>query len=471
MPKMTPYTPRSQMSLELLEAISDPSRMTAQDLARQEEQARVEEFGGIRMPTRDEDMVEGFRKATGLALNSAEQSKLDRAMLAGQWATDLANPGAALGGKAMMPAFKEAMGVGVMPLVTKFRHLFRGGKSAEAEKKLLDVTKSAKERFDPKEFAIAKGLEPPAQGLIDVHGLGIHGSPESWMATGFMDWGQNPVGGVVSQFRMSGGRSVRVPAPKDTGNWAGVINDYEQIGRYVANSLFEDKHVFRDWMRSNSTIRATHLDEVNSIWKRLSPSTPKKDRGGYISMHAQGELLPKGYLSERLAEIDKEIAKAKKIDYFSPERRSKALLKLQLKRDSTKEVWKRRYVEDFGAYVFKSKLADSYGRNLVDSDFLVTRFHENMKKKGISSLKYRNTSPTETGHKRGFGGESHPDMPQLPDPTAVMVLDVDKMRPSYGGRVTSDIPARSGPTRLRERPSKPIIDIPDLPDQPPGGFD
>ena len=291
------------------------------------------------------------------------------------------------------------------------------------------------------------------------------------MATGFMDWSQKPVGGVVSQFRMGGGRSVRVPAPKDPGNWAGVINDYEQIGRYVANSLFEDKHVFRDWMRNNSRIRATDLDEVNSIWNRLSPSTPKKNRGGYISMHAQGELLPKGYLSERLATIDKEIAKAKKIDYYSPERRSKALQKLQLKRASTKEVWKRRYVEDFGAYVFKSKLADSHGQNLVNSDFLVNRFNENMKKKGISSLKYRNTAPTEIGYRRGFGGESPPGMPQLPDPTAVMVLDVDKMRPSYGGRVTSDIPARVAKSAPRERPSKPIIDIPDLPDQPPGGFD
>ena len=443
MAELTPYKPgRSQMGIDLLKAINEPS-FTAQDLARQEEQERVEKFGGIRMPTQMENVFKGIEKTTGYRPYSAEQSPLDRAMLAGQWATDVVNPGAALGGKAMMPAFKEAMGVGVMPLVTKFRQLFRGGKSAEAEKKLLDVKKSAKERFDPKEFARAKGIEPPDQGVVDVHGLGIHGSPESWMATGFMDWSQNPVGGVVSQFRMSGGRSVRVPAPKDTGNWAGVINDYEQIGRYVANSLFEDKVVFKNWMQTNARSPRMYTGrkgqtELNSLWNRLSPSTPKKDRGGYLSNNIgdpQGTLLPKSALSDRLAEIDKRIAGSTN---------KKEVKRLRLLKDSTKYLYKKRYVEDFGAYLFKSRLADSHGRNLVNSDFLVNRFHENMKKKGISSLKYRNTSPTETGHRRGFGGESHPDMPQLPDPTAVMVLDVNKMRPSYGGRVTSDIPARAG---------------------------
>ena len=38
MAELTPYTPRSQMSMDLLKAISEP-KMTAQDLAMQEEQS------------------------------------------------------------------------------------------------------------------------------------------------------------------------------------------------------------------------------------------------------------------------------------------------------------------------------------------------------------------------------------------------------------------------------------------------
>ena len=66
-----------------------------------------------------------------------------------------------------------------------------------------------------------------------------------------------------------------------------------------------------------------------------------------------------------------------------------------------------------------------------------------MKKKNISSLRYRNTSPTETGYSQGFGTDAPPGMPHLTGKSgeAVMVLDVDKMKPSYGGRVTSNIPA------------------------------
>ena len=440
MAELTPHKlPRSQMGMDLLRAISEP-RMTPQDLAMQQEQERVKKFGGISMPTQDQNILEGLRKVTGLDVKSLEQTPLDRAAIAADWIA----PG--IKGKAMMPAFKESMGVGVMPLVTKFQQLFRGGRSAEAEKNLLDITKSARERF-PRDFNPDIPPPPPGKGVKDVHALGIHGSPESWMANFFMDWGKDPVGGVVSQFRMGGGRSVRVPAPKDPGGWGGVVNDYEQVGRYIANSLFENDYVFKKWMQRNAPKRLSRNIDVDSVWKRLSPSTSKKDRGGYLSNSIHdppGTLLPKNHLSKELAKIDKEIVAARKVPHYaSPEGRSKALQKLKLKRDSTKEIWKRRYVEDFGAYVFKSRLARPNGQNLVDTDSLVRRFRANMKKKNISSLRYRNTSPTETGHRQGVGMDAPPGMPRLTGKSgeAVMVLDIDKMKPSYGGRVTSNIPA------------------------------
>ena len=456
MAELTPYKPkRSQMSMDLLRAISEP-RMTPQDLAMQQEQERVKKFGGISMPTQDQNILEGLRKVTGLDVKSLEQTPLDRAMLAGQWATDVVNPGAALGGKAMMPAFKEAMGVGVMPLVTRYRQLVRGGKNVEAEKNLLDVTKSAKERF-PKDFGYL-GSKPPKYGLSDVHKLGWHATPEDWMAKVFK--GEK---GILQQFRMTGGRGVQVPAPRDRGNWAGIVNDYEQIGRFVANSLFENDKVFKKWMRQKHFGRGTRNLDVDSIWKRLSPSTPKKDRGGYLSNDIgdpQGTLLPKGYLSDRLADIDKRIARSTD---------KKEVKRLRLLKDSTKYIWKKRYVEDFGAYVFKTKLAGSHGQRLVNNDSLVRRFRANMKKKNISYLKYKNTSQHETGRGRAFGGDRPEGMPKLDDPTAVMILDTSKAVPSSGGRITSDIPATK--ELYGTRPHKPIIDIPDLPDQPPGGFD
>ena len=122
MAELTPYKlPRSQMGMDLLRAISEP-RMTPQDLAMQEDQRRAEEYGGFRKPTQMEDVWKGVEKVTGIQ-PFGDQSRLDRAMMAGQWATDLANPGKALGGKALMPAFKEGM-IGAIPLVTRFQRLF-----------------------------------------------------------------------------------------------------------------------------------------------------------------------------------------------------------------------------------------------------------------------------------------------------------------------------------------------------------
>ena len=74
MAELTPYTPRSQMSMDLLKAISEP-KMTAQDLARQEDERRAEEHGVYRKPTQMENVFEGVRKTTGLDPRSLEQRR------------------------------------------------------------------------------------------------------------------------------------------------------------------------------------------------------------------------------------------------------------------------------------------------------------------------------------------------------------------------------------------------------------
>ena len=108
MAELTPYKPgRSQMGIDLLKAINEPS-FTAQDLARQEEQERVEKFGGIRMPTQMENVWKGMEMATGIQ-PFGDQSKLDRAMMA----AEMLAPG--IKGKAMMPAMVPALGAIMRP--------------------------------------------------------------------------------------------------------------------------------------------------------------------------------------------------------------------------------------------------------------------------------------------------------------------------------------------------------------------
>ena len=435
MAELTPYTPRSQMSMDLLKAISEP-KMTAQDLARQEDERRAEEHGVYRKPTQMENVFEGVRKTTGLDPRSLEQTPLDRTMLAGQWATDLVNPGKVLGGKAMMPA--------IAPLVTKAGRWFKTAPLPEYNEKLFNTELNKEMRFLNKR-------------MRDVHDLGPHLGRNTEMGAAFYDWYPNygkagqpaenflkgPRGSTV-QARILG-KGVRVP---DIGD------DYEQVGRFISNDVFEDRNLFKRWMTQNSksphyldNLEYTkHLgeDNVDLAWKRLSKSTPKKDRGGYVSYN--GGLHSKDYLKTEMAKFNKDIreftTKLRKggLSRFKEENIRNQLAMTRLQKSARRNFLKPRYVDDFGSYLKKAELIGPQWEDLVQGPFpgsygreVAERFAQNMRKKGITNIKYKNTNLSETKAK-DFGnigsGVSY-QRPEFKNTTATMVLDVDALEPAW----------------------------------------
>tara|TARA_R110002020_G_scaffold357905_1_gene570241 strand:+ start:38 stop:1402 length:1365 start_codon:yes stop_codon:yes gene_type:complete len=416
MAELTPYTPRSQMSMELLKAISEP-KMTAQDLARQEGQERVEKFGGIRMPTQMENVFKGIEKTTGYKPYSAEQTPLDRAALA----AEMIAPG--IKGKAMMPA--------IAPLVTKAGRWFKTAPLPEYNEKLFNTELNKEMRFLNKR-------------MRDVHDLGPHLGRDTEMGASFYDWYPNYAktenflagpGGSTVQAKILG-KGVRVPE---------VGGDYEQIGRFISNDVFEDKNLFTSWMTEYSPyvledgdqfIRTIQGNDVFSnaalhkIWKQLSKSTPKKDRGGYVSDLqgtgvSDGTLHPKNYLETELAKIDKQM---KGLDP-----KSSLFKSLKIQKRARRDYLKERYVDDFGSYFKKGELMGPHWEALVHDRGLVDKFKQSMSKKGITHLKYKNTNPNETANallgNRGSGISYQ--RPEFKNKTATMVLDVDALEPAW----------------------------------------
>jgi len=424
MAELTPYTPRSQMSMELLKAISEP-KMTAQDLARQEDERRAEEHGVYRKPTQMENVFEGVRKTTGLDPRSLEQTPLDRTMLAGQWATDLVNPGKVLGGKAMMPA--------IAPLVTKAGRWFKTAPLPEYNEKLFNTELNKEMRFLNKR-------------MRDVHDLGPHLGRDTEMGASFYDWYPNYAktenflagpGGSTVQAKILG-KGVRVPE---------VGGDYEQIGRFISNDVFEDKNLFTSWMTEYSpyvledspmgSIQGDYVGNIHfstaalhKIWKQLSKSTPKKDRGGYVgdlqgTGVSDGRLHPKNYLETELAKIDKQM------EGIDPQ--SSLFKSLKIQKRARRDYLKERYVDDFGSYFKKGELMGPHWEALVHDRGLVDKFKQSMSKKGITHLKYTNTNPNETANallgNRGSGVSYQ--RPEFKNKTATMVLDVDALEPAW----------------------------------------
>ena len=416
MAELTPYTPRSQMSMELLKAISEP-KMTAQDLARQEGQERVEKFGGIRMPTQMENVFKGIEKTTGYKPYSAEQTPLDRAALA----AEMIAPG--IKGKAMMPA--------IAPLVTKAGRWFKTAPLPEYNEKLFNTELNKEMRFLNKR-------------MRDVHDLGPHLGRDTEMGASFYDWYPNYArtenflagpGGSTVQAKILG-KGVRVPE---------VGGDYEQIGRFISNDVFEDKNLFTSWMTEYSPyvledgdqfIRTIQGNDVFSnaalhkIWKQLSKSTPKKDRGGYVgdlqgTGVSDGRLHPKNYLETELAKIDKQM------EGIDPQ--SSLFKSLKIQKRARRDYLKERYVDDFGSYFKKGELMGPHWEALVHDRGLVDKFKQSMSKKGITHLKYTNTNPNETANallgNRGSGVSYQ--RPEFKNKTATMVLDVDALEPAW----------------------------------------
>jgi len=417
MAELTPYTPRSQMSMDLLKAISEP-KMTAQDLARQEEQDSVEKFGGIRMPTQMENVFKGIEKTTGYKPYSAEQTPLDRAALA----AEMIAPG--IKGKAMMPA--------IAPLVTKAGRWFKTAPLPEYNEKLFNTELKKEMRFLNKR-------------MLNVHDIGPHLGRNTEMGASFYDWYPNYArtenfltgpGGSTVQAKILG-KGVRVPE---------VGGDYEQIGRFISNDVFEDKNLFTSWMTEYSPyvledgdqfIRAIQGNDVFSnaslhkIWKQLSKSTPKKDRGGYVgdlqgTGVSDGSLHPKNYLETELARIDKQM------EGLDPQ--SSLFKSLKIQKRARRDYLKERYVDDFGSYFKKGELMGPHWEALVHDRGLVDKFKQSMSKKGITHLKYTNTNPNETANallgNRGSGISYQ--RPEFKNKTATMVLDVDALEPAWG---------------------------------------
>ena len=433
MAELTPYTPRSQMSMELLKAISEP-KMTAQDLARQEGQERVEKFGGIRMPTQMENVFKGIEKTTGYKPYSAEQTPLDRAALA----AEMIAPG--IKGKAMMPA--------IAPLVTKAGRWFKPATLPEYNEKLFNTELNKEMRFLNKR-------------MRDVHDLGPHLGRNTEMGASFYDWYPNYArtenfltgpGGSTVQARILG-KSVRVP---DIGN------DYEQIGRFISNDVFEDKNIFQRWMVQN-TKSPHYLDadaNLDTAWKQLSKSTPKKDRGGYIGHN--GVLRPKDYLKTEMAKFDKDIRelinRLRKRGLkpsgvkWQPEEPSTILNRsiveninnelslIRIQKRQRRKFLESRYVDNFGSYLKEAEFIGPHWEDLVQGPFassygreVAERFAQNMRKKGITHIKYKNTNLSETKAKDfgNIGSGISYQRPEFKNTTATMVLDVDALEPAW----------------------------------------
>ena len=395
MAELTPYTPRSQMSMDLLKAISEP-RMTAQDLAMQEDQARVEEFGGIRMPTQMENVWKGIEKTTGIQ-PYGDQPKLDRAMMA----ADILAPG--IKGKAAMPAFKEAM-LPAMPLITKFGKWFKGWR---------DRDKFNLDQHIPHEPRSVHSMGPHFAKESDVSGGFAVGRGEGTPVqmnnpmTDFALERHYPKGtGVMTQVEFKG-KGRRIPQKVEGGDY---VDDYEAVGRDMANIVFGDprlgKGAFRDYMRDSGQGKLTP-SEAGSVWERLHAY-----KGGFV--RESGHLEGKNFLKDKLAKIDEEIAKIrnwppdmkkqkwsfvqrKNVDLNPKEFKDYQRVLIQdLKRDRKKarDHWKGRYVRDFGEYLKKSRQADKHFDSMARRDFM-DFYQKKLADDGNTYVIYKNTNPDE----------------------------------------------------------------------------
>ena len=431
MAELTPYKPgRSQMGIDLLKAINEPS-FTAQDLARQEEQERVEKFGGIRMPTQMENVWKGMEMATGIQ-PFGDQSKLDRAMMA----AEMIAPG--IKGKAMMPAMVPALGA-----------IMRPGKWYKGWK-------------DSEKFGFDQHIshEP-----YSVHSMGPHFAKESDVAQGFAKHDYyipsgftglklpNPKrgeksGGVMSQVELKG-KGRRIPTKVESGDY---IDDYEAVGRDVANFVFNDPKVgkasFWDYMKNSGWGKVGKKSEADSIWERL-----KAFKGGFVGQ--DGSLHGKTHLIDKLKPVDNEIKKVKAwtfdkhpasltrynfmtgVDYpLTKEefrvKRVKSLKALRKQKDNIKKVWQHRYVRDFGEYLKKSKQADRSFDSMSRRDY--TDFYKaKLAEDGVTHVIYKNTNPDEylDLNKRiptkGGGTKA-----RVMNRDTAMVLDMDAIKESWG---------------------------------------
>ena len=428
------------MGIDLLKAINEP-RMTAQDLARQEEQARVKQFGGISMPTQDQNILEGLRKVTGLDARSLEQSKLDRAMLAGQWATDIVNPGKMLGAKAMMPAI-PALGAIMQP-----GKWFKGWR---------DRDEFSLDQHIPREPRSVHSMGPHVAKESDVaQGFAVGGHEGGWSGTPvqlnnpMVDFGLErhyPQGtGVMSKVALKG-KGREVPLKREGGDY---IDDYEQIGRDVANIVFDDpkigKSAFWDYMQNSGYGKVGRKSEADSIWERL-----RAFKGGFVT--ESGELKGKNFLKDKLAEIDGEIAiikswpadikkqkysflRRKNIDLTPAQVKDHQRVLIQdLKRDRKKvrEHWKNRYVRDFGEYLKKSRQADKSFDTMAKHDYM--DFYKNkLAEDGVTHVIYKNTNPDEyiQWNKR-VPTKSGGTKSRVMNRDTAMVLDMDAIKESWG---------------------------------------
>lgn len=436
MAELTPYKPgRSQMGIDLLKAINEPS-FTAQDLARQEEQARVEKFGGIRMPTQMENVWKGMEMATGIQ-PFGDQSKLDRAMMA----AEMLAPG--IKGKAMMPAMVPALGAIMRP-----GKWYKGWRNRD-------------------EFSLDQHIPREPRS---VHSMGPHVATESDVAQGFATgkhgWStkggepvqlnspqvdfslerQYPEGtGVMSQVELKG-KGRKIPLKREGGDY---IDDYEQIGRDVANFVFDDpkigKVAFWDYMKNSGYGKIGSKSEADSIWERL-----RAFKGGFVT--EGGDLKGKNFLKDKLSEIDGEIAlikswpagiKKQKYSFLQrknidltpaevKEHQSVLIQDLKRQRKIVRDHWKNRYVRDFGEYLKKSRQADKSFDTMAKHEYM-DFYKSKLADDGVTHVLYKNTNPDEymdwnTRVPTKGGGDKSRRMNR----DTAMVLDMDAIKESWG---------------------------------------
>ena len=464
MAELTPYTPRSQMSMDLLKAISEP-KMTAQDLARQEEQARVEEFGGIFKPTQDQNILEGMRKVTGWDPKSLEQTPLDRAALAAEWVA----PG--IKGKAMMPAFKEGM-AGAIPLITRFREMLNK-KTGKVEKTPLYYPGTR----SPERFDLDTYIADSTRGT--THGQGAHLPRESITGSKF-SMTRSPFErfegmaipsrqrGIMSQVEIKGKGKRLFQHDPDAPN--STMDDFEAVGHDMANVVFGERkngrELFKEYLleHGNPNLFGPRASTVSKKW-RSSTQRPSetaddiwddlKDFGGgfvddpsnLIGRTTKGRLLPKDHLKKKLALSDEAIANVKqKKSYLkwskkegknvpmTPEEvrveKATTIRALKKERKELKDFWNKRYVKDFGGYLRKSKQSNETFEELATPEYF-DLYQEALEKEGYSHVIYRNTNPWEVGDEI-IAGQHFPAVTGRGSKDTAMVWNMGNVQESWG---------------------------------------
>ena len=439
MAELTPYKPgRSQMGIDLLKAINEPS-FTAQDLARQEEQERVEKFGGIRVPTQMENVWKGIEKTTGIQ-PYGDQPKLDRAMMA----ADILAPG--IKGKAAMPAFKEGM-AGAIPLITRFREMLNK-KTGKVEKTPLYYQGVRR----PSDFSLTENTPRTTRGT--THEQGGHFSRDTGTSGKFsmtpefvdpLNVGMNIPNpftkqkGLMTQVEIKGKGKRLFQHDPDAPN--STMDDFEAVGHDMANSLFGDKNgkeLFKGFIAEHGKIGTR---EAGSVWERL-----RAFKGGFVDR--EGKLYSKSHLKTELKDIDDRIAsvkkesgkyKAYKADLrknvtMTPdeERAFKAatLKRLKDERKRVKEFWSKRYVKDFGSYLRKSKQTDDAFDSMAKQHYF-NLYQSKLEKEGYSHVIYKNTNPWETMEET-IAGQHFPAPTGRGGKDTAMVWNMDNVDAYWG---------------------------------------